>query len=176
MDRQKLVMVVGGSRGIGRTVSALLAHSYSNVAILYRADHRAAEEAAELVRREGANPVLLQADICDADAVAQQIADLSQSFGSLDGVVHSAGANSDWKAVRDEPGTQDHACAAAWQYRRGDLHCGARRFTRGGADGGGESRGRSHDPGHRQGGGAVRHPCQCRRPRPDGNRYGTGRH
>jgi len=101
VDRQKLVMVVGGSRGIGRTVSALLAQSYSNVAILYRADHRAAEEAAELVRREGANPVLLQADICDADAVAQQIADLSQSFGSLDAVVHSAGANSDWKTVRE---------------------------------------------------------------------------
>ena len=83
MDRQKLVMVVGGSRGIGRTVSALLAHSYSNVAILYRAVIRTIK------------------DICDADAIAQQIADLSKSMGSLDAVVHSAGANSDWKTVRE---------------------------------------------------------------------------
>jgi len=101
VDKQKLVIVVGGSRGIGRAVSALLAESYENVGILYRSDQKAAEDTADLVRAHGAAPLLMQADICDAEDIFRQISEVARRVGSLDGVVHSAGANSDWKSVRE---------------------------------------------------------------------------
>lgn len=101
MNSNRLVIVVGGSRGIGRAVCEMLARSYENVGILYRSDETAAEETATLVRQAGANPIPICADVRDALAISQQIANAAEECGGLDVVVHAAGANSDWKSVRD---------------------------------------------------------------------------
>jgi len=101
MQANKLVIVTGGSRGIGRAACTVLARSYQNVGILYRSDSAAAEETAGLVREAGANPILIAVDICDAEQVGSRIEQVAEECGSLDALVHAAGANSDWAAVRE---------------------------------------------------------------------------
>jgi len=101
MHSNKLVVVTGGSRGIGRAVCVALARSYENVAILYRSDTTAADETAKLVREAGAVPILIGVDIRDAEQVASRIEQVAEDCGSLDSVVHAAGANSDWKPIRE---------------------------------------------------------------------------
>ncbi len=49
----RVALVTGGGRGIGRAVAVRLAREGANVAISYRSDDAAAEEAAELVRASG---------------------------------------------------------------------------------------------------------------------------
>src|SRR5690606_2979171 len=101
VDKQKLAIVVGGSRGIGRAVCQILAGSYSNIGTFFRSGREAALETAELVRQGGANPILMQADVCDAEMTARLIRETAESVGSLDGLVHTAGVNPDWKTVRE---------------------------------------------------------------------------
>lgn len=101
MHSNKLAIVTGGSRGIGRSSCVALARSYENIGIVYRSDTAAAEEAAKLVREAGSNPILVAVDICDAGQVASRIEQLAGECGGLDALVHAAGANSDWAAVRE---------------------------------------------------------------------------
>lgn len=101
MTRGKLAVVVGGSRGIGRAVCNILAKDYDAISVFYRSDDAAAEETAELIRAQGAMPVLTKVDVRDHEAVAKEFANVARAQGSLDAVVHTAGANSDWAMVRD---------------------------------------------------------------------------
>lgn len=101
MRRGDLAIVAGGARGIGRAVCAAIAPSYSTVGIIYRSDSGAASSTAELVSRLGAEPRLIQADARDAEAIAEAVAQAAAAAGGLDLLVHSAGAHSSWKPVRD---------------------------------------------------------------------------
>lgn len=101
MYPNKLAVIVGGSRGIGRAVCSTLARTYENIGILFRSDVSAAEETAVLVRELGASPILMQVDICEPKKVGDLIEEAAVKCGSLDLIVHAAGANSDWKPVRE---------------------------------------------------------------------------
>ncbi len=101
MEKSRLAIVVGGSRGIGRAVSEALSASHRAIGILYRANESAAEETAALVRAAGAEALLLQADVRDTAAMAQAIEGAAASCGGLDTLVHTAGGNAGWKPLRE---------------------------------------------------------------------------
>src|SRR5437773_9680861 len=80
------VFVTGGSRGIGRAIALRLAElGATRVAIGYLRNDRAAEEAENLLRELGAEPVLVRGNVA-SERVAAQVAEL----GPLDVVVHNA--------------------------------------------------------------------------------------
>ena len=83
----KSVLVTGGSRGIGKAVALRFAESgAARVGINYFRSDRAAEETADELRALGTEPVLLRANIGDA----QKVASIVESFGSLDVLVSNA--------------------------------------------------------------------------------------
>ena len=85
-DRQRLVFVTGGSRGIGREVApAIRPDGAKRVAIGYLRNDEAAEEAAEELRGLGAEPVLVRGNV-SSSRVAEQVA----ALGPLDALVHCA--------------------------------------------------------------------------------------
>lgn len=100
-ERRKLAIVVGGARGIGRAVCATIAPLHETIGIAYQSNRDAAEQTAELVRVTGAAARLIRVDIRDADAVAAAIGAATEECGPLDLIVHSAGAHSAWKTVRE---------------------------------------------------------------------------
>jgi 3-oxoacyl-[acyl-carrier protein] reductase len=87
----RTALVTGGSRGIGRAVCVRLAREGARVAINYGSNEQAAREAERLVRNEGAECVLVQADVSDPAAVAAMVADVERAFGPIDLLVTSAG-------------------------------------------------------------------------------------
>lgn len=97
----KSVLVVGGSRGIGRACCLEFARAGANVAFMYKSASAAADETAKAISSEDVRALPLQVDISDPAAVSKGFEDLMAGFGQLDVLVHSAGAMLDWKYVRD---------------------------------------------------------------------------
>jgi 3-oxoacyl-[acyl-carrier protein] reductase len=87
----RTALVTGGSRGIGRAVCVHLAREGARVAINYASSEPAAREAERLVRDEGAECVLLKADVSDPAAVAAMVAETERTLGPIDLLVASAG-------------------------------------------------------------------------------------
>ncbi|MBX3599070.1 MAG: SDR family oxidoreductase [Rubrivivax sp.] len=89
MDR--ILLVTGGSRGIGAATARLAAARGWDVAINYTRDAAAAEHVAADVRAAGRRALLLQADVADEAQVLAMFARLDAEWGRLAGLVNNAG-------------------------------------------------------------------------------------
>ena len=107
----QVVLVTGGSRGIGRSVAVAFADPGAFVGINYRREADAAAEALAEVRRRGADGMTLQADVTDLSQVRSMVGTLAARGGGIDVLVNNAGVNrdgllammdpQDWDAVLD---------------------------------------------------------------------------
>lgn len=87
----KTALVTGGSRGIGRVVCLALAREGARVAINFVGNEAAAEATRALIRDEGGEAAIFQADVSDPQAVAGMIGDVESRLGPVDLLVTSAG-------------------------------------------------------------------------------------
>jgi NAD(P)-dependent dehydrogenase (short-subunit alcohol dehydrogenase family) len=84
-----VVLVTGGSRGIGRAVAVEFAAGGATVAIQYRQDRRAAEEV--LAALPPGPHLALQADVADAAQVQGLVQTVVDRLGRVDVLVNNAG-------------------------------------------------------------------------------------
>ena len=68
MEQQKIALITGASKGIGRAVALRLVQDGYAVWLTYRSDHDAAEEVKEAITRQGGSCSLLPFDVMDAAA------------------------------------------------------------------------------------------------------------
>ncbi len=87
----KVALVTGASRGIGRAIAIALAEAGAAVAVNYRDREGAAEETCAEIRRRGARALAVQADVSDSAAVAQMVAAIEPELGPVDILVNNAG-------------------------------------------------------------------------------------
>ena len=87
----KIVLVTGGSRGIGAATCQLLAENGYDVAINYRDDKAAAEAVADAVCRQGGRSVVLRADVGLEEEVISMFETVDRELGTLDALVNNAG-------------------------------------------------------------------------------------
>lgn len=88
---QKIALVTGASRGIGRAIALQLAADGFAVVVNYAGNTALAEEVVADVEAKGGRALAVQADIADADAVARLFEQTLSTFGRLDVVVNNAG-------------------------------------------------------------------------------------
>ncbi len=94
---KSFALVTGGSRGIGRAISARLAEMGYPVIINYRGNTEAAEETAALVRAHGQEAILMPFDVADRTAVRAALTEWQQqNEGSvIEVLVNNAGVRQD---------------------------------------------------------------------------------
>jgi NAD(P)-dependent dehydrogenase (short-subunit alcohol dehydrogenase family) len=82
------VLVTGASSGIGRVIAIVLDSLGANVILMGRDTTRLQETASQLTK-----PALgiVSFELSDLDAVPGQVKQIAQTYGALDGLVHSAG-------------------------------------------------------------------------------------
>jgi len=89
--RNRVALVTGGSRGIGRGIAVRLAKDGARVAIAYRSNKPAAQQTLRQLQAEGADCVAVETDITDAARADQLVKTVLDRFGRLDIVVNNVG-------------------------------------------------------------------------------------
>ncbi|MEW9554883.1 SDR family oxidoreductase [Nonomuraea sp. NPDC050783] len=91
MSDQRVAVVSGGSRGIGKAIAVALAAQGFAVAVGFQGSARAAAQVVEEITTAGGRAIPVQADVADETAVAEMFDAAEKSFGGIDVVVNSAG-------------------------------------------------------------------------------------
>jgi 3-oxoacyl-[acyl-carrier protein] reductase len=107
--KDKVVVVTGGSRGIGKAIAMAFAARGASVAIMYEKNHEAAQRVLEEIKAVGAPGMALCCDIRVGESVDEAIAKIKGQMGEIDVLVNCAGLvrdsllasmpPEDWRAV-----------------------------------------------------------------------------
>ena len=87
----KVVIITGGSRGIGGATAIYFAKAGANVVITYTKNEKAAKEVVQKVRNEGKECIALRADIAEEKNANFVVKETLKKFGCVDVLVNNAG-------------------------------------------------------------------------------------
>lgn len=97
--RGQVCLVTGGVRGIGRAIALHLAECGAIPVVTYRADDRAADETRAILtaigKPDAPPPHVTRADLQDAQAIKELVAELGARYGRLDALINNAGQTFD---------------------------------------------------------------------------------
>jgi NAD(P)-dependent dehydrogenase (short-subunit alcohol dehydrogenase family) len=105
---EKVLLVTGGSRGIGAATCRLAAKAGWAVAVNYTANSLAADEVVRAIRADGGRAMAVQADVADEAQVLRMFEQVDAKFGRLTGLVNNAG-------VVDQRARLDEMDMARWR-------------------------------------------------------------
>jgi 3-oxoacyl-[acyl-carrier protein] reductase len=89
--RDRVALITGGSRGIGRGIAVRLAKDGARIAIAYRSNKTAAQQTLRQLQTSGVDCVAVETDISDPALADQLIKTVVERFGRLDLVVNNVG-------------------------------------------------------------------------------------
>lgn len=86
-----VLLVVGGSRGIGAAACRMAGARGYDVAVNYKSNAKAAEEVVRAVTAAGGRAIAIQGDMVGEDVIVRVFDEVTNAFGTITHVVHSAG-------------------------------------------------------------------------------------
>jgi 3-oxoacyl-[acyl-carrier protein] reductase len=100
--KDKVAIVTGGGRDIGKSVSLQLATEGAKVAVNYRSDEDAAKATVAEIEAAGGTAILVQADVTKPGEVAKLVDETTKAFGErVDVLVNVAGGMVARKTLAD---------------------------------------------------------------------------
>jgi 3-oxoacyl-[acyl-carrier protein] reductase len=96
----KVALVTGGSRGIGRAIALELAKRGATVVISYAGNEAAASETVKAIVDAGGKGKAIRFDVADSEACSKAIDDVMKEFTRLDVLVNNAGVAIDGLLMR----------------------------------------------------------------------------
>lgn len=91
----KVAIVTGGSRGIGRAVCVALGGAGARVVVNYQGNEEAAAETLKLVRDAGGDGEIKRFDVGDEEEARGAVEEVAKAAGRLDILVNNAGISRD---------------------------------------------------------------------------------
>lgn len=101
--RDRVAIVTGASRGIGRAVALALAAEGAKMVINYARSSEAAEEVVGEITKAGGEAYAIQADVSQAEQVDELIKQTQSKLARIDIVVNNAGITRDTLLLRMKP-------------------------------------------------------------------------
>ncbi|MBD0343605.1 MAG: 3-oxoacyl-[acyl-carrier-protein] reductase [Coleofasciculus sp. Co-bin14] len=99
----RVAIVTGASRGIGRAIALALAAEGAKVAVNYASSSAAADEVVKAITEAGGSAIALQADVSKLEQVDTLVNQTLEKFGRVDVLVNNAGITRDTLLLRMKP-------------------------------------------------------------------------
>lgn len=95
MLKNKIALVTGAGRGIGRAIAIALAKEGAEVVINYNGSEERAKEVKQTIEENGGKASIYKCNVSDFAACEAMIKDIVQEYGHLDILVNNAGITKD---------------------------------------------------------------------------------
>lgn len=99
----KIVLVTGSGRGIGREIALRFAAAGAHVAVNFFRNRAPAEETAVAIRALGRQAITVRANVGDLDELDRLYHEIESAFGGLDILVHNAASGYNRPALEQKP-------------------------------------------------------------------------
>lgn len=103
--KDKVSIVTGSSRGIGKATAFAFAREGSDIVVNYVTSEEKANEVVDEIRKLGRKAISLQADVSNEEAVVSMVKRSVKEFGKVDVLVNNAAIG--WKPTRILEGTKE---------------------------------------------------------------------
>jgi len=101
--QDKIALVTGSGRGIGKSIALHFAQNGADVVINFFRNRAPAEETAREVEKLGRRVLLVKADVGDLDDITRLFDEVEKEFGGLDILVHNAASGYNRPAMEQKP-------------------------------------------------------------------------
>jgi 3-oxoacyl-[acyl-carrier protein] reductase len=98
--KDRVAIITGGSRGIGRAFASAFAKEGAKVAIVSR-NKASCDEAVDEIRKAGGVAIGIQADISSEEDVARMVKETKDSFRRIDILVNNAAVNLPFRPIAE---------------------------------------------------------------------------
>ncbi len=88
---ERVALVTGGAKGIGRAIALDLAQQGWDVALCYRTSVAEAEQTRVAIEQQGRRALAVQCDVSDPAAAAGLVAQIEKTWGRIDALINGAG-------------------------------------------------------------------------------------
>ncbi len=103
MFKNKIALVTGSGRGIGRAIALHFANHGADAVINFFRNRAPAEETAREVEKLGRRALLVKADVGDLDDLNRMFDEVEKKFGGLDIFIHNAASGYNRPALEQKP-------------------------------------------------------------------------
>jgi len=98
--KDKVALITGASRGIGKAIALKFAQNGANVIINYSSSQSQAENLKEEIEKIGTKAMIIKCDVSNSDEVNQMFFQVEKEFGRIDILVNNAGITKDGLILR----------------------------------------------------------------------------
>ena len=101
--KDKVILVTGAGRGIGKSIALALASQGAHVVFNYRGDEAKAAGLKEEIEKAGGKATGLKFDVTDYEAMTKAIDEFTKNVAPISGLVNNAGVSKDTLLLRLKP-------------------------------------------------------------------------
>lgn len=98
--KDKIALITGGSRGIGRAIALALAEEGANIAFTFKSSADAAEQVRKEIESKGRKALAIQSDAKDINGAQQVVDQIIKDLQRIDILVNNAGITKDTLLMR----------------------------------------------------------------------------
>ena len=99
----KIALVTGSGRGIGRAIALYFAQNGADVAVNFFRNRAPAEETVQEIEKLGHRALLIKADVGDLDDLKRLFEETEKEFGGLDIFIHNAASGYNRPVMEQKP-------------------------------------------------------------------------
>ena len=100
MLKDKVALITGGSRGIGKTIALLFAKQGATVALNYSSSQEEAKQIVKEIEAMGGKAIAIGANVANGDDAKAMVKQVVSTYGTLDILVNNAGITKDMLLLR----------------------------------------------------------------------------
>lgn len=90
-ESDRVALITGGARGIGRSIALSLAERGWSIAVCYRTSAREGAETQEAIEKQGGRGMAVQSDVSDPIAAEEFVRQVEEEWGRIDALINCAG-------------------------------------------------------------------------------------